>query len=156
MLLRNGARLLLAADDILTDFEKIYSDKINIFRLLEKSPYVIDKVLRSMGAYSKSERKPRLSDGGAPRSAAESPREASAAASPSPEEEERIREQLAAIGGRAEELYRLLPPEDGLSCDDIAEAGVPISEVMALAAQMEICGLLEILPGGQMKRKITQ
>ena len=151
MLLRNGAKILLAADDILTDFEKVYSDKINIFKLLERSPYMIDKVLRSMGVYAKSERKARPAEAGSFRSSEPEPHPS--AEPPSPEEESRIREQLAAIGGRAEELYRLLPQTDGISCDDVAEAGIPISDVMALAAQMELYGLLEILPGGQMKRK---
>jgi DNA processing protein len=154
MLLRNGAKLLLAADDILADFEKVYSDKINIFKLLERSPFVIDKVLRSMSVYSKSERKPRPTE--AASRAPEPPAEAPPQTAPTPEEEAKLREQLAEIGGRAEELYRLLPPEGGISCDDVAEAGIPISEVMVLAAQMELYGLLEILPGGQMKRKKTQ
>ena len=154
MLLRNGAKLLLAADDILTDFEKVYSDKINIFKLLERSPVVVDKVLRSMSVYSKSERKPR--EAVAASRVPEPPAEAPPQTAPTPEEEAKLREQLAEIGGRAEELYRLLPPEGGISCDDVAEAGIPISEVMVLAAQMELYGLLEILPGGQMKRKKTQ
>ena len=154
MLLRNGAKLLLAADDILTDFEKVYSDKINIFKLLERSPVVVDKVLRSMSVYSKSERKPR--EAVAASRVPEPPAEAPPQTAPTPEEEAKLREQLAEIGGRAEELYRLLPPEGGISCDDAAEAGIPISEVMVLAAQMELYGLLEILPGGQMKRKKTQ
>ncbi len=155
MLLRNGAKILLAADDILSDFEKVYSDKINIFKLLERSPFVIDKVLRSMSVYSKSERKPRPAEAAALRTP-EPPTEAPRQPAPTPEEAAKIREQLAEIGGRAEELYHLLPPEDGISCDDVAEAGIPISEVMVLAAQMELYGLLEILPGGQMKRKKTQ
>ena len=58
-LIRDGARMLVAADDILTDFDKVYADKINIFRLLEKSPFIVDKVLRSMHVYAKADKRPK-------------------------------------------------------------------------------------------------
>ena len=59
ILLKNGAKLLVAADDILTDFEKIYADKINIFRLLRNSPVVMDAVLKSMRVHTKGEKRAR-------------------------------------------------------------------------------------------------
>ena len=156
MLVRDGARLLTSADDILTDFEKIYSDKINIFRLLERSPYLVDKVLRSMRVYAKSDKKPKK-EADAPKIHASVTAEASRETAPAPvptseEEEARIAALLSEIGGRAEEIYRLLPYEGGITCDDIAEAGIPISDIMVLTAQMEMHKLLEVLPGGQMKR----
>ena len=147
ILLRNGARLLTSADDILTDFEKVYSDKINIFRLLERSPFVIDAVLRSMKVYSKEEKKSLP-----PHDRKPEPPPPAPAVSRSPAEEERIARILSQLGPLAEKLYRMLPAEGGLSCDEIADAGIPIPEVLALTASLEIEGLIEVLPGGSYKK----
>lgn len=148
MLLKNGAKPLTCADDILTDFEKVYSDKINIFRLLERSPYILDKVLRSMRVYAKSDKKPKPAT-------VEQPAPPPKPSAPSMDADTlaKIKEKLKEIGEFADKIYELLPNDGGISCDDIAEAGIPISEVMVATARMEIEGLIEILPGGQMKRK---
>ena len=149
ILIRNGARILTCADDILTDFEKRFSDKINIFRLLERSPYIIDKVLHSMRVYAKGEKVKKQKAEEAPPKAPEVKKE--------PEETKESTERLAAIlekiGGRAEEMYGLIPKDGGITCDEIVEAGLPITDVMVLSAQLEIYELIELLPGGQMRRK---
>ncbi|MBO7293646.1 MAG: hypothetical protein J6V07_06910, partial [Clostridia bacterium] len=64
-----------------------------------------------------------------------------------------IKEKLKEIGEFAEKIYELIPNDGGISCDDIAEAGVPIADIMVATARMEMEALIEILPGGQMKRK---
>ncbi len=151
MLLRDGAKLLVAADDILTDFEKVYSDKINIFRLLERSPFVIDAVLRSMKVYAKEER-------GSLSPKARKPAEEEAPAPPpppTPEEAARVEKILKRLGETAGRIYAMLPADKGISYDAIADAGIPIGEVMATTATMEIEGLLEVLPGGDIQRKQT-
>ena len=149
MLLRQGAKLLVAADDILTDFEKVYSDKINIFRLLVRSPFVIDAVLRSMRVYAKGEK------GSAPpeqrKPQEEAPPEPPKAETP--EDTARIEEILARLGDTAKKIYEMIPADKGISCDDITEAGLPIGEVMATTATMEIEGLIEVLPGGDIRLK---
>ena len=150
MLIRNGAKILTSADDILTDFEKRFSDKINIFRLLERSPYVIDKVLHSMRVSAKGEKVKREKAPAPTPSPAPMPK---AAPTESAEATERISAILAKIGGKSEEMYRMIPADGGITCDEIADAGIPITDVMVLSAQMEIYELIELLPGGQMRRK---
>ncbi len=151
LLIKNGARILTSADDILSDFEKRFSDKINIFRLLERSPYVIDKVLHSMRVYVKGEPKEKV------KKKAEKKAPASLEEKRSPEESKEAKERASAIlerlGGHAAEMYRLIPGAGGITCDEIADAGIPITDVMVLSAQMEIYDLIELLPGGQMRRK---
>ncbi len=148
MLIRNGARILTSADDILTDFEKRFSDKINIFRLLERSPYVIDKVLHSMRVYVKGEKakKARTKEETSVPEVKKQPET-------TPEAKERVAAILQRIGGRAEEMYGLIPSDGGITCDEIVDAGLPITDVMVLSAQMEIYELIALLPGGQMRRK---
>ena len=147
ILLRDGARLLTSADDILTDFEKLYSDKINIFRLLERSPFVIDAVLKSMKVYTKEERKTVLPHERKPEPPAPTP-----PIKRSPSEEERIAKVLSALGPQAEKLYRMLPSDGGISCDEIADSGIPIPDVLAITASLEIEGLLEVMPGGSYRK----
>ncbi len=149
MLLRDGAKLLVAADDILTDFEKVYSDKINIFRLLERSPFVIDTVLRSMKVYTREEK------GSVPPRARKPAEEEMPAptAVPTPEEAKKTEKILERLGETAKRIYAMIPADKGISYDEITEAGLPIGEVMATTATMEIEGLIELLPSGDMQRK---
>lgn len=153
VLIRDGAKILICADDILTDFEKTYFDKINIFRLLERSPYIMDKVLRSMHVYTRVEKKPApLTSEERASVTVEAPPPVAPAVSEVQKKE--ISRRLAEIGGRAEELYHLLPEDGAISVDEIAERGFAVSDVMALSAQMEILDLLEVLPGGDLKRMV--
>lgn len=153
MLLRNGAKIVTCADDILSDFEKTHADKINIFRLLEHSPYIMDKVLRSMGVFLKSSsRAERVARA---HLLADSPAEAPVPEPVSPQEETRVKEILCEIGGRAAEVYAAVNGERGTIIDEIVEKGIPVSEAMVAVSRLEMNELLEVLPGGFLKRKQT-
>ena len=151
MLIRDGARILTSADDILTDFEKVYSDKINIFRLLERSPYILDKVLRSMHVYAKGDKKPRASEKEPTASVKERP--ATPARVPTEEERERVRKLLDEIGGCAEKIYDKLRDGADLTADDLVDDEISVADVMMMTAQLEMFELIEVLPGGILKRK---
>lgn len=150
MLIRDGARILTAADDILTDFEKVYSDKINIFRLLERSPYVLDKVLRSMHVCAKGDKTPKQI-GEDPASALAT--KVSPPSAPSEEERLRVKKLLDEIGGCAEKLYKKLCDGADVTADDLVDDEVTVADVMAATAQLEMFELVEVLPGGILKRK---
>ncbi len=151
MLIRKGAGILTCADDILVDFEKTHADKINIFRLLEHSPYIMDKVLRSMGVSLKSgaraERAVRA------QLLADTPAETPPAQKTASLHEKNIEEILSKIGGRAEAVYAAVDGEHGTTIDDIVEKGISVSDTMVAVAQLEMHELLEVLPGGFLKRK---
>ena len=149
LLIREGAKILTAADDILTDFEKVYSDRINIFRLLERSPYVIDRVLRSMHVYSRGEKpsrpQPQPAEASAPQQA---PRHA-----PTAEEVERVNTMLFELGDAARQIYDLIPENGTITADDLAEAGISTADIMTVTARMEMFELIELHPGGAIGRR---
>ena len=152
LLIRDGARILTSADDILTDFEKVYSDKINIFRLLERSPYILDKVLRSMHVYAKGDKKPDKAEKTATSmdtaKVSEPPLRA-----PAPEERERVKKLLDEIGGFAEKIYEKLRDGNEMTADDLVDNEITVSDIMSITAQLEMFDLIEVLPGGILKRK---
>lgn len=151
MLIRDGARILTSADDILTDFEKVYSDKINIFRLLERSPYILDKVLRSMHVYAKGDKKSKQTE-----REPISTEKANAPVSvqpPTEEERARVKKLLDEIGGCAEKIYNKLCDGADLTADDLVNDEITVADVMTVTAQLEMFELIEVLPGGILKRK---
>ncbi len=153
MLLREGAKLLTCADDILTDFEKVYADKINIFKLLQRVPAVMDAVLRSMrvsGSLQRDKVPPAL------RPEKPTPPPAETAPPPSVEKEAHIRETLASMNPVATQIYNLLPPAGVLNYDAIVDAGISITDVMSLTTDMEMRGLLTVLPGGYIGRAASE
>ncbi|MBQ2719431.1 MAG: DNA-processing protein DprA, partial [Clostridia bacterium] len=149
ILLKNGAKLLVAADDILTDFEKVYADKINIFRLLQHSPVVIDAVLRSMRVSSKKERRPSPEDAPPP----PPPAKSEPVDEVDPARKAEVERTLERLGELPRRIYGLIPASGQVSCDELAEAGIGIGDVMAATATMEIEGIIEMLPGGLIQRK---
>ena len=152
LLIRDGARILTSADDILTDFEKVFSDKINIFRLLERSPYVLDKVLRSMHVYAKGDKKPGKTEKTAEPAEIKQPASVSPGV-PSEEERERVRRLLDEIGGNAAKIYEKIRVGADLTADDLVDDEITVADVMTVTAQMEMFELIEVLPGGILKRK---
>ena len=62
-------------------------------------------------------------------------------------------DELERLGELPTKIYGLVPSVGQISCDDLAEAGLAIGEVMAATATMEIEGVIEVLPGGLLKRK---
>ena len=152
MLIRDGARILTSADDILTDFEKVFSDKINIFRLLERSPYVLDKVLRSMHVYAKGDKKPTKSEKTAEPAEIKQPTAASTRV-PTEAEQERVRTLLATIGGNADKIYERIHDDADVTADDLVDDEITVVDVMSVTAQLEMFELIEVLPGGILKRK---
>ena len=149
MLIRDGAKILTSADDILTDFEKIYSDRINIFRLLERSPYVIDKVLRSMHVFSRGAKAIRAE--ATPTEPA--PKVPEAPSMRSQEDCERINAMLSELGDAARQIYDLIPEGGSVTTDELAEAGLSPTDMLSLTARMEMFELIEILPGGAIARR---
>ncbi len=56
MLLRDGARVVACADHIIDDFEKLYPERVNIFKLLDQPDPVVDPVLSAMGVDARTGR----------------------------------------------------------------------------------------------------
>ncbi len=149
MLLREGAKLLTCADDILTDFNTVYADKINIFRLLQRSPLLIDAVLRSMRvsmrpgrskAPDEPKEKPKLT-----------PPPKEPAALPTAEQTARLQKTLATLSEEAAKIYAALPQDGGMSYDELVEEGFLITKLLTAAVELELSGLVTVA-GGILRR----
>ena len=60
---------------------------------------------------------------------------------------------LAEIGGCAGKIYEKLRDGADLTADDLVDDEITVADIMTATAQLEMFELIEVLPGGILKRK---
>lgn len=165
LLLREGAHTLTCADDILTYYAEEYYGKINIQRLLTTAPVLCEKVLtdfriripgcdispssgsdRSLKTVAPLEKEKEVSH-----AVSVPPREA-APEKPDRSPEPACDKRLTGLPQEAVDLYARLPEGKEIPADELAEDGMSVSKVMAVATLLEIRGLVRMQPGGRLLR----
>ncbi len=156
LLLRDGAKALSCADDILSDFEKDYYGKISLQRLLQIFPAVIEKVLTAMRvpfppADEKSLEKPQKES--KPKKEEKKKRAVRAEKrferkSPTEEEKQKAYALLSTLPPEARIIYDTVLQEGLVQYDDLDINGFSSTDCMALATQMEFLGLIELTQSG--------
>jgi DNA processing protein len=141
-LLRNGARPIACAEDLLSDFESTYPDRINPFKLINKSPASMEPVLKRYGVQTKSslKRKPRR---GATHEVPIAPQQKPPVAT---EDREK------SLKGDLLTVYRRIPEEGECIPDHLVGGALDICAVSAALTVLEIRGLIRTLPGGRIRR----
>ncbi len=157
ILLKDGAKCITCADDILSDFSVAYNGKINIFKLLKKTKINVEAVLLKMGVDSKTVKPKKNSS-----SSDVSKESNKAEAKNSIENETNFEDQSAVIaerqkileslGKEAIEFYKRIPENEEVYVEAIAEKG-KITEAMSATTLLEVYGLIETVPGGRVRRK---
>lgn len=157
LLLREGAKCITCADDVVSDFSSSYNGKINIFKLLKKSSMNMEATLMRMGVASVpyGERKKNQKENvkneintaniGNKTEQNEINRKSSIT-------EEEKQSVFTMLGKDAEEFYNRIPENDAVYIESIAEKG-KITEAMSTTTLLEVYGLIESLPGNRIRRK---
>ena len=157
ILLKEGAKCITCADDILNDFSVDYNGRINIFKLLKKTKINIEAVLLKMGVDSKTI-EPKKSSSSPHANEHSNKAEAKNSIEDeinSIEESAFIAERqkvLESLGKEAIEFYERIPKNEEVYIEAIAEKG-KITEALSATTLLEIYGLIESLPGGRIRRK---
>lgn len=151
LLLREGARAAVCAEDILNANEKSFSGIVNLFRLLEHPMMPMESVLAASGIAYRGQKRGRSSS--------------SPCAVSSPENDfvsdECVAEATTAVTDDtvlqtldpvARKVYDQIPPQGDISIDAISIHGISGAKISVCVTKLEIKRLIKILPGGRIER----
>lgn len=154
LLLKDGARVLTSADDVIRDFEYLYPGELNPFRLSEPFSVRSDEFLRRLGVGGGQKRpsffrrkEKAVADGfgasfdGTPVQDTENTGDT-----------ERIA-RLASLGETAKTLYDRLPETGDCPIESLIGEDMPLRDVTKTLLRLEIAGLVDMLPGERVARK---
>lgn len=152
LLLREGAKAAVCAEDILMANEKEFPGVVNLFRLLEHPMAPMDKTLRAVGVACRGQKK----------------RGASAATSyvSSPPADvmltgERVAEYLPTLPDErlldgldavSRAVYDRIPEGGDCAVDALTVEGASHASITVALTKLEIKHLIQILPGGRLSR----
>ena len=167
-LIREGARVVLAAEDILNEYKLLYRNAIRFGQsasLGRKSDYD-GEALSRMGVYS------RTVDGGsrvpaqsgidaaqtpqAPQAPVREPSPLRKSKAPVKEQEtsretvtaDRSAELLSTMGERERRVFEAIPMDRPIAIDRLLVTGYGMGELLTALSLLEIRGLIQTLPGG--------
>lgn len=153
LLLRDGARVLTSADDVIRDFEYLYPGELNPFRLSEPFSVRTEDVLRKLGVGAGRTRTPffhrkeKTSDD-AFASVAKIPAEQAVAS-----EDAGLATKLATLTDTANVLYSRIPEAGDCPIESLIADDMPLRDVTKTLLRLEIAGLIDMLPGERVARK---
>ncbi len=157
LLLRSGAKLLTAADDVVRDLEDSYLGILNPFAMAAAEAAEMEPVLRRLAVGGSSEKgKGSLVSRIFARSAHRTEKEES----PSKEEfvlrednsRIKIEQALAAMDPEARALFEAIPESGDCSLESLCSEALPLRTVMKYLLKLEIKGLVTMLPGERVQR----
>jgi len=144
LLLKNGAKALMSADDIIRDFEFVYTGIVNPFALNDAVSVSMEKTLSSLGV---CDSRHRIFDRVKPlfKKKSEKPKE---------EKNQTEIADLESLGltPQALSVYRKLPSTGDMAIEDLADDETGIRDVMKALLQLEIKKLITMLPGERVSR----
>ena len=144
MLIKEGAKPISCADDILDDFNSIYDSKVNIFNLLKRSALAVDITLEKygvVGRQKKSDRSQRAPFAKEKRQEKGDEIAVSYDARPSKNEQskafgEDVSKVLSSLDGRTVDIYNKIPQNAEVLIDDIV-GSERMSDVMSSITLLE-------------------
>ena len=150
-LLKSGARAMTSADDIIRDFEFVYTGILNPYRLNEPVSLRPNEVLRTYGVGQKKKKERHVRPSSPDRGDGVTD-DASFAAELSVGEEEK-QAARASLTEAQRKLYERIPEDDSLDVEELLDVGMPMPAVMRELLRLELLRLVELLPGERVKRK---
>ncbi len=156
LLIKNGAKLLTAADDIVRDFEKESLGKLSPFKLMEKSGADMYSVLSELevscvavdDGIFKAPRHKTKKEKHEVKTRVQAP---SAEETDSYELDKRI---LSRLGKSVFDLYKKIPINSDCQIEELVDDVHTLREVMQGILSLEIAGFATMLPGDRVKRKL--
>ena len=168
-LIRNGANVILSADDIINHYDFLYHDAINYrsFSSAKKKSHFTERALKAYGV-SATYHKGRF----AKQDVADEPSAFETAENESNTEQKiqidakdelafetdgksdgEKETLLASMDKGSRDVYAMLPDGVSFTPDSIAGNGLSVSQIMTALTILEISGLVTSLPGGTYKKK---
>ncbi len=146
LLLKNGARALTSADDVIRDFEFVYTGILNPYRLSEPISVSMEQTLSRLQVGQIKQVKEKKTK--------RHPLRRTERETEPPKEEEVKSAPLPSMTDDERGVYERLP-EDGDMCDieSLVNASCPLRTLMRTLLSLEIKGCIELHPGERVSRK---
>ena len=155
LLIKNGAKLITSADDIVRDFEFVYTGIINPFNLTDKidfnmndvfAEFEISCVCASDKIFSPPKSKGKKANGKKDKVEDESAQIEAQEAMASPEPTGFDKETLR--------IYKKIPADGECTVDSLADGNDKMPSVMKALLKLEMGGFVVMLPGEKVKRNL--
>ncbi len=157
LLIKNGAKLCTAADDIVRDFEMIYHGRLNPFMLKEKMPVDMTEVLKT---YQVSAVTPTDDIFIVPKIKKTSKKETAKKDIDDLEKTEtddntdNLLPDMPDFDSEMLKMYKKIPPHTECSVDSLTDEEYDLRAVMKLLLKLEMSHFIVMLPGDRVKRKM--
>ena len=154
LLLKNGARAFVSADDIVRDFEKEFSGRLNPFKLAERSEYDMVSVLSAFKVMAVAP-SDNIFTARAERHTSVADRAVSvAAAPPRAEAEKPSQEALPSFDKPTLKLYKKIPSDGEIHIESLVDEETDLRSVMKMLLKLEMGRFVIMLPGEKVKRNL--
>lgn len=165
ILLKQGARPLTCADDVIRFYEPLYGARLNMFKLLEPIGVRMNRVLSALRVCARPYYPKYKTYDGATVESPATPKKGKAEEKPTPPEKAEAAPSVkppasSALSPEKEKLldaktlavYRAIPGGRGVTVDEICAAGFSAGEVMAALTMLEIHKCVSSIAGGRYVR----
>ena len=160
LLLKNGAKVLVSADDVVRDFEIKYHGRLNPFKLAEKSDFNMGTTLSSLkvAAISPSDNiffsgasRTRMPDCQSNPKTEEKVRQKRDFAEEAKSERELV---LPDFDKQTLELYKKIPTDSVVHIESLVDESNDLRSIMKRLLKLEMGHFIVMLPGEQVKRNL--
>lgn len=144
LLLKDGARVLTSADDVIRDFEYLYPGELDPFRLSEPISVRTEEVLRRFSVSSGKETRRSFLRRKEPLAEQKEVSRSTAAEGMRP---------VTVPEGPARVIWERIPQEGSCTVESIIGGDITLRDVTKYLLKLELLGLIEMLPGERVERK---
>ena len=152
LLLRNGARLLTSADDVVRDLETEYPSILNPFAMAASLPVDMEPVLRRLSIRGSEEKSKGLLSTLLGRKNTSSKAKTEAEEEEKPVSENFVETALASMDAEARLVFEAIPEVGDCPLEALCSDALPLRTVMKYLLKLEIKGLVTMLPGERVER----
>ena len=155
LLIKNGARLCTAAEDIIQRFEKEYPGVLNPFLLKERPEVNMIDVLRNLkvSALTPNDDVFNVPRPKREKNTTQQVKEIKAETVADPQEENLLPE-MPKFDAELLKLYKKIPPHEDCTVESLTDESNDLRTVMKLLLKLEMGRFVTLLPGDRVKRNI--
>lgn len=150
LLIRNGAILCTAADDVVRDFEIKSKGRLNPHKLAEKAPVNMNEVLSMLKISSVAQNDDIFRPPFTKRSSEKATAAAEGTVEPINNEERSA--DMSGLDKRAIQIYKLIPQGEGCLIESLVSDELSMRDIMKGLLKLEMGRFITMLPGERVRR----
>lgn len=161
LLLKNGAKALVSADDVVRDFELQYHGRLNPFKLAEKSEFDMGLTLSTLkvAATSPSDKiffsgRPASRTDENPKSVTKKSEARAESDKPDPSVEPKKEAPLPDFDKETLALYKKIPTDGEVHIESLVDENNNLRSIMKRLLKLEMGHFIVMLPGERVKRNL--